>query len=279
MSEPNQADPSEAETATTSDVRTTVADVELVHATTGAGPDLIWGHGLTSSRANEDEAPLIDWRRVPARVTRYDARGHGRSEATPELAAYRWAALAADQLALADALGVGSYVAGGASMGCATALHAAVAAPDRIDRLVLVIPPTAWETRAAQVDQYRATAHVVATRGVEPVIEAGAAVAPPDPYVGDTERPKRRAAYLRAYDPDRLALVFRGAAEADFPARESVAALTQPALILAWTGDAAHPASTATELHRLLPDSTLHLASTADDLATWTDRVTDFVEA
>lgn len=261
----------------TAEGRATVRGVELAHATVGEGPELIWGHGLTSSRADEDDAPLVDWGRVPARVTRYDARGHGASGTTTDLDGYRWDALARDQLALADALGIERYLAGGASMGCATALHAAVLGPERITRLILVIPPTAWESRAAQVDQYHATGHVLTTRGVEPVIEAAATMPPPDPYVGDTERFERRAAYLRAYDVDRLALVFRGAAGADFPPRESVAALAQPTLILAWTGDAAHPDSTAIELVRLIPDSSLHLASTNDDLATWTSLIADFI--
>ena len=37
-------------------------------------------------------------------------------------------------------------------MGAATALHAALELGDRVRTLVLVIPPTGWETRAGQVD-------------------------------------------------------------------------------------------------------------------------------
>ena len=35
-------------------------------------------------------------------------------------------------------------------MGCATTIYTAMQAPERMKSLVLVIPPTSWETRAAQ---------------------------------------------------------------------------------------------------------------------------------
>ena len=50
-----------------------------------------------------------------------------------------------------------------------------------------------------------------------------------------------------------------------------------PALILAWTGDPTHPVSTAEELAELLPSATLQLATTSEDLATWTDHLVDFL--
>src|SRR5690242_6825837 len=77
------------------------------------------------------------------RVVRYDARGHGRSAATGDDADYQWSALAQDMLGVLDALGAETAVLGGASMGTATALHAAVSSPQRVEGLVLVIPPTA----------------------------------------------------------------------------------------------------------------------------------------
>ena len=263
---------------------TVVRGARLAHHTVGEGPDLVWGHGLTSGVAAEDlmaeaTTPMIDWSRVPARVTRYDARGHGRSASTTDLDGYSWSSLAADQLELATALGIERYVAAGASMGAGTALHVAVAAPERVDRLVLAIPPTAWETRAAQVEQWEATAHVIETRGVEPVIAAGAELPPPDPFVGDVGRAERRAAAMRAWDPARLTLVLRGAARADFPERDAVSSIAVPTLILAWTGDPVHPVESAQLLHRLLPDSQLHVASTAAELSTWTELVAEFVAA
>lgn len=255
----------------------TVRGAGLVYEQQGSGPELIWGHGLSQSRAAESVLSLIDWDRVDAHVTRYDARGHGESETTADLDGYSWAELATDQLALADALGIGRYVAAGASMGCGTALHVAVQAPERIERLVLVIPPTAWETRAAQADLWAQSATVIETEGVEAMIAARAALAPPDPFVDDPGYRDRSAAATRQWDPARLAHVMRGAARADFPTRDEIASLAMPVLILAWTGDPVHPTATADELSRLLPHAERHDATTAADLATWTHRLNTFI--
>ena len=42
-----------------------------------------------------------------------------------------------------------------------------------------------------------------------------------------------------------------------------------PTTILAWTGDPAHPLSTAESLAALLPQSTLTIAHTPADVETW----------
>jgi pimeloyl-ACP methyl ester carboxylesterase len=257
-----------------------VRGVELAYDVSGEGhPPMIWGHGLTSSRAAEDRAMLIDARGL-ASVTglvRYDARGHGESALSSNPADYAWDAMARDQLALADHLAIDRYVAGGASLGAATALHAAVIAPERIVALVLVIPPTAWETRAAQTDQYQRMADLVERRGVELLARAAADLPQPDPLIGNEEwRDAGRRRLLEA-DPVRLATVFRGAGTADLPDREQVSRIGVPTLILAWTGDPGHPLSTATELESLLPDAQMSVASTYDDFAGWTDDVLTFL--
>lgn len=265
----------------TADIR----GVELAFDRAGTGPSLVWGHGLTSSRQREDEVRLIDWDvvRTAADVVRYDARGHGGSALAGDLDAYGWDQLAADQLALWDLLGIERAVCGGASMGAATALHCAVMAPERVAALVLVIPPTAWETRAGQIDLYRQMADVVERDGVEPLIVAGAEMPPPDPFAGsptDVEAwNQRRADGLRSADPSRLARVFRGAATADFPGEQAVAAIACPTLVLAWTGDPGHPVSTVERLDGLIADTTISIASTSDELASWTDRLVAFLGA
>jgi len=257
-------------------VRIRGCDIEADRS--GDGPALIWGHGLGQSRELEDRRPLFHWAQVPASVVRYDARGHGRSEFTIDLDGYRWDQLALDQLALADEFGIDRYVAAGASMGAATALHAAVAAPERIRGLVLVIPPTGWETRAAQTDVYEAGAQVMETRGVEPVIRAAALTPPPDPFVDDPLFRERSADGMRSWNPERLARVMRGAARADLPGRDAISRIGCPSLVLAWTGDAVHPTSTADELARLIPGCELHVGSTSADLESWSDLMSDFVE-
>lgn len=254
-----------------------IRGAELAVDRSGVGIDLIWGHGLTQSRELEDRRPLLELTTLAARVVRYDARGHGDSESTLDLDTYGWDELARDQLELATRLDIDRYVAAGASMGAATALHAAVLAPERIRALILTIPPTGWETRAGQADIYEQGARIIETSGVEPVIAAGEQIAPPDPFLDDPEFHRRRAEGLRSWSPERLARAMRGAARAQLPPRDRIAAIGCPTLVLAWTGDAGHPQSTARELARLIPHAVVHIDSTADELNHWTGHVAAFL--
>ena len=259
----------------------TVRDVDLHYAITGEGPTFVWGHGLTSSRAREDQFGLLDWSRLATdhKVVRYDARGHGDSGSSAEPATYHWRELALDQLALADALGIDRYVAGGASLGCATALHAATIAPDRITALVLAIPPTAWATRAAQQQNYELTAQLVDAGKIDALVDGVRATPPPDPLVGVDAWRDGFEDTIRSTDPVRLARLFRGAAIADLPDPDAIARLEQPTLILAWTGDPGHPMATAERLQELLPHAQLHAASTLEQLDAFTDITIDFLTA
>ena len=256
-----------------------IRGVDLVHDLSGEGPIFVWGHGLTSSMASEDELGLFDWPALRAanRVLRYDARGHGRSGSTPTAVDYSWRALAEDQLALADHLGIGAYVAGGASMGCATALHAAVMVPDRVRGLVLVIPPTAWATRAAQIGAYATMADLVEAGDHDTLLAGAAATPTPDPFADDPRWKARFPELLGREDPDRLAVIFRGAGTADLPSAEELATIEVPTLILAWTGDPGHPVTTAARLQELIGGSELALATTAAGISSWTDRVRRFL--
>ena len=259
----------------------TVRDVDLHYDVFGDGPTFVWGHGLTSSRARENQIGLLDWPRLSANHTlvRYDARGHGDSGSSAEPATYHWRELALDQLALADAMGVDRYVAGGASLGCATALHAATIAPQRIAALVLGIPPTAWATRAAQQQNYELTAQLVDAGKIDALVDGARALPPPDPLVGVAAWRDGFEDTIRTTDPVRLARLFRGAAIADLPDPVAVARLEQPTLILAWTGDPGHPMATAERLKELMPQAQLHAATTFDELTAFTDITLDFLAA
>ena len=148
------------------------------------GIPFVWGHGLTSSRADEDTMPLIGSAVIGERcqVVRYDARGHGLSSDLSAPADGDWAAFARDQIGLIDHLGLDDVVLGGASMGMGTALHAALSLGDRMRGLVLVIPPTAWETRAAQVAVYEQMAAAIERKGTGVLEAIARATPPPDPF-------------------------------------------------------------------------------------------------
>jgi len=244
----------------------------------GHGQAFYWGHGLTSSSAQEDQTGLRLWERLREgwEVLRVDARGHGASSADSDPDAYRWSELAADCLALADALGHDRFVAGGASMGAAVALHAAVAAPGRVGALVLMIPPTAWATRAAQASRYRASAELVEREGLEALAAAEASQPPIPIFRGLFDPAEMARARYAAQDASVLQAIFRGAAASDFPDPDAVARLRQPTLLLAWEGDEGHPLSTAVRLAELLPAATLSVARRLQDLGAWPRLVAEF---
>lgn len=246
----------------------------------GDAPPLIWGHGLTGSRGQSAAFPLVDL--GPAErhrsVVRYDARGHGLSSILDDPTKGSWAELALDQIALIDHLGYDRVTIGGISMGAGTAIHAALRLGDRLDRMVLVIPPTGWEERAPQVALYEQMANIVEAKGPKTLLAASTELPPPDPFVGSSYHADQRAATLGAADPARLAACFRGAAYADLPPLDQLATITAPTLVLAWSGDPGHPVTTAERLGATLPNVQVAVASTRAEFDGWSDTLHAFLE-
>jgi pimeloyl-ACP methyl ester carboxylesterase len=239
----------------------------------GSGPALLWGHGFGSSASQESSA-LLGWDRLAEhhRIVRWDAPAHGRSAGSPDPGSYRWDVVGAGIPFLADRLGIDTFAAGGVSMGAATALWAAVVAPARVTGLVLALPPTAYDTRAAA--DYCAHADLVEREGV------GA-------YVAEMKK-EPLPAILRdiadSYDytpmvpADLFPAVLRGAGDSDLPEIERVRAVEVPALILAWVGDPGHPLSTAELLAEELPRAELRVAHDLGDVLGWTNHVEEFLD-
>lgn len=117
----------------------------------------------------ERRAGVFNWSGIGARLIRYDARSHGSSSFDPDPDHHRWQTLARDMLEVATAADADTAVFGGASMGAATALWAACTAPERVEALVLAIPPTAWDTREQQRRVYRVLGTAAATRLLLPL--------------------------------------------------------------------------------------------------------------
>ena len=259
-----------------------VNHVELNVKVTGSGIPFIWAHGLMASMAADDLAAWIKWDRLAdvLHLVRYDARGHGQSGMTEAPDDYRWTSLAKDMLALAGQVGFDQFVAGGQSMGCATTICAALAAPERIKGLVLMNPPTAWETRAAQAAMYGQMADLIDTRGIDFLVEMTRQQPPVGPAWQLEAFPDMMTAFttlLQSLDPKKLVTTLRGSQLANLPPREELEAIHAPALILAWVDDPAHPISTAEEVHRRLPNSRLLIAHSVAEVSTWTNEIRKFV--
>ncbi|WP_246126133.1 alpha/beta fold hydrolase [Nesterenkonia populi] len=239
---------------------------ELTGPDAPEAPFFVQMHGLTSSAWREHRAGLDMTAGLPGdfRVLRYDARGHGSSTGRPFPYDYLWPHLADDLLGLLDTLAPGQKVhAAGPSMGTATLLYAALRDPERFRTLTLMVPPTAWETRVAQGESYRASADLVEKKGIGAFVRVGEDVLPP-PALAD--RPKER---VPAVSQELLPSIFRGAAMTDLPALEEISTISIPVQILAWADDHAHPVSTAQKLHAAIPGCQLRIAETPEDLQTW----------
>ena len=229
-----------------------------------AGHPVVQLHGLTSSRSRDRVLDLDLGRELSGtRLLRYDARGHGHSTGRPAPEDYRWTTLADDLLRQLDYWFPGERVHGvGPSMGAGTLLHAAVREPDRFSGFTLLLPPTAWETRAARADEYLRLATFIEQHGVERVIAATRTAPQPPASVGHPDSVPHVTEEL-------LPSVYRGAALSDLPASEAIAKLDHPTTVLAWIGDPAHPVSTAEALVDLMPNATLQVASTPEDVQGW----------
>ncbi|MGI5404767.1 alpha/beta fold hydrolase [Streptomyces sp. CA-135486] len=247
---------------------------ELHYDDAGEGPLAVYAHGGFVSQATEDRMDLFDWAPVldaGHRLVRYDARAHGRSTGGPVETDYTYPSLADDLLSLLDHLGAAEPVtAMGASMGCGSVLHAAVRAPDRFSRLVLLIPPTAWTTREAHARANRESADTIEREGLDAWLAARGTQPRPAVVADVPEFPPT--------PPERvLPSVLRGLALSDLPSRTAIAALRRPGLILAWADDPGHPLSTAETLAQLLPHADLHVSRTRADIRTWGERIAEYL--
>lgn len=130
-----------------------VNDIEVRYRIDGSGPWLTLSHSLSCDLTMWDDiaaalAPTFT-------VLRYDTRGHGGSSAPA--GAYTFAQLTADAIGLLDALAVERTHFLGLSMGGMIGQHLALAAPQRLHKLVIAnstsrIPPEAgplWDERIA----------------------------------------------------------------------------------------------------------------------------------
>lgn len=101
------------------------------------------------------------------RVITFDLRGHGQTvyDKTP----YMIENMAADALALADHLGVERFTLLGEGQGAVLALRTALAAPERVERLVL-IGATAGAPDDAENDALHAAMDVWCTLGPNPEV-------------------------------------------------------------------------------------------------------------
>lgn len=231
--------------------------------------------------ALEDEAGVIDWSNIGRdrwRLIRYDARGHGESGGGDEPRDYALESLAEDLLGMLDELSIERAVLGGASLGALTAIQAAVLAPDRVDALVIALPPAAGRARRVPSVMLRGAARIVELAGKSAFLRT-ARITPPPPILRGELAPFARSVVegFDRLDRRRLVTILRVGAELDLPSSDAVAAVAVPTLLLGWVSDPGHPVATIEHLARVWPHSERHVARDAAAVREWPDLVRLFL--
>jgi pimeloyl-ACP methyl ester carboxylesterase len=104
----------------------------------GHGPDVMLVHGVTGDLSIWFLSKAIQTLSARYRVTAFDIRGHGYSDAPPDH--YTSADHSGDVFAIMDTLGIERTTLVGHSFGGVIAMHAAVLAPERIEAVVFSDP-------------------------------------------------------------------------------------------------------------------------------------------
>lgn len=227
------------------------------------GFGLVMGHGLAEKSHDSDEWTALA---VPAvmqsqlslsSITYYTARGHGETsgwealcDADPDQ--FMWPRLAEDMIGIADAMGYDQCVVGGESMGSSTAFFTALHHPERVKAVIMMRPPTAWETRAYQRDHLERKAKQF------------------------EESPSPRF-------PPQFHKVLRATAKSDYPplegpGSEAYAQIQCPVLLLAVENDPVHPVSTSVALNNVLPNSELLVVADLEEAKRlWPSTIAQFL--
>lgn len=251
-----------------------------VNVSTMAAIPLVFGHGLGArdpalrSHLNDEWCSLVmnnltNLPNLPSTtaslpIITYTARGHGHSTGWEHDAAMRgeqfhWDHLSEDMHQVVSSVGpFHRYIAGGSSMGSASALYCAMQHPSEVAGVIMIRPPTAWSTRESR------RKHLIKSSESLECNNAG------------TGHQHHWVLRHTAYSD--LPGIPRGS---ELASRGAYAAVQVPVMILTIKGDASHPVETATELASVLPQSEIHIAESLEEarekwpliIATFVDKL------
>ncbi len=195
------------------------------------------------------------------RVVAFDNRDVGQSSTAT--APYEIADMAADTLALADALGIDTFHLLGISMGGAIAQEAALAAPERIRTLQLAV--TWGGSGNYGREKALAWAKEVRSRPREDFIEALLLLNLSEAFY---ENPSavtyaKRLAYENPYPQDPESFIRQSDASGNHETRDRLGRLTMPVHVISAEHDLLVPAWKQREIADLIPGSELTVMPTA----------------
>lgn len=216
------------------------------------GPVTLFAHGLAGSIA--ETRPFGSG--VSGTRVFMHFRGHGRSSAldTP----FSYAELAEEALAVQERFAATRAL--GVSLGAGALLRAATRAPDRFERLALLIPATVDRARTGvSVGRVDAMAEMAEAGNVEGLTDLLLAEQPAELAERRVVRMWARQQAERFVVPELTAVMRQVPVSYPIADADELRRLTMPILVVGQDGDEAHPSWVARELADALPDAELEI--------------------
>lgn len=242
----------------------------LVYEEHGAGDQvLVYVHGLLMD-SGMNRALARSLADQGHRVVLIDVLGHGRSDKPLHAAAYRMDDYGREVVALLDHLGIDRAVVGGISLGANISLQVAVAAPDRVQAMVLEMPVLEWAVPAAALlfTPLLLTMHYAAGPAGWVTRQVAKLPATPNDALNSLVG-------LASTPPEVVKAVLHGILTGPVcPTVEQRRSIEAPTLVIAHTRDVIHPFGDAENLVDQLPHGRLLPATSLLELRISPDRLT-----
>ncbi len=236
-----------------------VNGIDIRYQIAGEGPWLMLSHSLATDLTLWDDQVAALTARF--RVLRFDTRGHGGTSA-PD-GPYDFPMLTADVLGLMDALSIGRAHFVGISMGGMIAQYVALAAPERVDRLVLVSTTSGYlpEARAMWADRIAA----VRAQGMEPLAAPTLERWFTPPFRRAHPETMNRIAALIRTTPA-AGYIGSGQAIALLETTNRLPAVRSPTLVIAGADDTGTPPAMGRRIAEQIPGARLESVASASHL-------------
>jgi 3-oxoadipate enol-lactonase len=238
-------------------------EVELAYEVVGEGPPLLLIQGL--GYGARGWGPILDLIAEDFTVAAFDNRGFGGSDAPP--GPYSVGELAEDARAVLDAAGLERAHVVGASLGGMIAQELALAAPQRIDKLVLACTtpgglgsyPMPAQTVSLMLEAPTMPTDVALRKFVENALGGGLL----------EELVERIVAYRTANPPDPGGWQAQAAAGATHDALDRIGAIAAPTLVVHGTEDVVVDPRNADLLGERIPGARVELLEGSGHLCFW----------
>ena len=256
-------------------------EADLYYQVDGTGPDTLVLVNGVGDPLEGWENQTADFLAADLRLVTFDNRGVGRSSQPP--GPYTSAQMAADLHAVVTAAGLDTFHLCGVSMGGVIAQEYALAHPANLRSLVLANTFAAADpfTRAA----FLSWAEVAEAAGMPMMMRAQAPwIFSPAFYAGHPDRVAELIAEAELGTQPAAAFAAQMAALVDHDARDRIATLTTPTLVIAAADDIIIRPALSRELFEALPGAAWSVvpgghAAFWEDPGPWNQAVLEFVHA